>query len=162
MEKRDQCETCCNRTSSFNSTKIWCSPAVQISNKWEHKLKCNVIGGVVHKVLSCSWSTVIQTSITTNNIPIPPNPLSPCQSDIAIYLHIISTKGPTGKITRLLLVIWNSLQGKAYSYSVTETNLTYRRTTVPCKILYWMIEAAVSVQTEQSDTKRQVTGNLVH
>jgi hypothetical protein len=48
----------------------------------------------------------------------------------------------------------------AHSYSVTEKKL-YIQTAVYCETLHRMIETVVFVQTKQSDTKRQVTRNLV-
>jgi len=50
----------------------------------------------------------------------------------------------------------------AHSYSVTKKNFTYRRRAVYCETLNRIIETAVYVQTEQSDTKQQVTSNLVY
>ena len=68
--------------SLFNNTTIRCIPAVQRSNK----LNCNVTGVEAHKILSCSWSTVIQISLTTNNTTPPPSHLTEQGiSDIVMY-----------------------------------------------------------------------------
>jgi len=85
--------------------------------------------------------------------------------EVAIYLSIIPNKATNIIIsrlfiTRLLLVIRNSLHGMAHSYSFTESICMCRRTAVHCEQQTgW--QTAVCVQTEQSDTKQQVTSNLV-
>ena len=56
----------------FKNTTIWYIPAFQLSNKWEYKLERNVIWGEFHKILSRSWSTEIQRSITINQNTPPP------------------------------------------------------------------------------------------
>ena len=78
------------------------------------------------------------------------------------FCVLFQTERPTDKITRLLLVIRKSLHGMAHSYSVTEKNHTYRSTSVYCETLNRMTERAVTVQTEQTFTKRQVPRNLVY
>ena len=77
VKKRAATEYHCLTAQQYDAFQPSSTPTSRNTN-------CNDIGGEVHKILSCNWSTVIQTSITTNNTtPFPRWPLE--NSDIITY-----------------------------------------------------------------------------
>ena len=146
--------------SVINNTTIWCIPAVQRSNKWEHKLNCNIIWSEEHKILSCIWSRVIQTStsITTTTNNTVTTTLSPSAPRLlAIYLSIIPNKAAKGHNYTFTS---HNMQQSARS----GTQLQFHRnslwlTAVHWAAVNWTVQTAVRVQTEKADIKRKVTRN---
>ena len=145
--------------SAFNNTTIWCIAAVQRSNKREHKINFNIIWSEVHKILSCSWSIVTQTSTNTttkNNNNKNVTSLPTIRYIITYYFR------HSGQSAKLLFSFLNMNQSTRYGTQLHFHRNSLWRTAVHWAKVNWTIQTAVIVQTERLDTKRQVNRNLVY